>query len=187
MNKDQLLIERLSSGSHEALKELMMTYQHYVYSILNSMLYEHEAVEACQDTFLKAFRHIKKFEGNSKLSTWLYRIAYCTGLDYLKKRKRTVDIQEVTADSTMTQGEAVTDLLNQQDLSGALSRLMTQLRSDEAGILRMYYFDEMTIKEISAITSLSEANLKVKLYRARKKLKEQIELHKAQHLREYIY
>ena len=85
MSEDQLLIQRLVNRDQQALKELMERYQHYVYTILSSMLHDHEAAEASQDTFIKVYRSINRFESNSKLTTWIYKIAYRTGLDYLKK------------------------------------------------------------------------------------------------------
>ena len=164
----------------------MERYQHYVYTILSSMLHDHEAAEASQDTFIKVYRRIDRFEQNSKLTTWIYKIAYRTGLDYLKKRRQYTSFDEVVYDSKYAADALIEGRLDRADLNDSLGHLFKQLKGDEAAILRLFYFDEMNIHEVSEITSLSVSNVKVKLHRSRLKMKELIEKNKSFNFKEYI-
>lgn len=186
MSEDQLLIQGLINGDQQALRKLMESYQHYVYTVLSSMLHPHEAAEASQDTFIKVYKNIKRFEQNSKLSTWIYKIAYRTGLDYIKKRRKHTSFDDVDYDSRFGAEAHVDQQLDREDLNQSLDKLLQQLKGDEAAILRLFYFDEMNIHEVSKITALSVSNVKVKLYRARKKMKELIEKDKSYNFKEYI-
>jgi len=186
MSEDQLLIQRLVNGDQQALEELMERYQHYVYTILSSMLYDHEAAEASQDTFIKVYRGINRFEQNAKLTTWIYKIAYRTGLDYLKKRRRYTSFDDVNYDLMFAADAQIEGRLDRVDLNNSIVYLLKQLKADEAAILRLFYFDEMNIHEVSEITSLSVSNVKVILHRSRLKMKELIEKNKSFNFKEYI-
>jgi len=171
MNSEVELIKRLKRGDTQALSMLMEKYQNYVYTILKNMLYDHEAAEAAQDTFIKAFKHIGTFNEQSKLSTWLYSIAYRTGLDYLRKRKNIKSIDNDIDQSDIRIEEEVTIGIERKERAKLLERQILKLGAQDAAILRMFYFDEMNLKEICNITKLSESNIKIKLFRSRKLLK----------------
>lgn len=172
MYNEVLLIERLKKGDAASLAEIMKKYQDYVYTILNQMLYSYEAKEAAQDSFLKVYNNINSFNGQSKFSTWLYSITYRTGLDYIKKRKKTDDIVNHQNDEAMSIDASAIRGLEHEERGLIVHRLLNQLKSDDAAILRMFYLEELSLKEICTITALSESNLKVKLFRSRKLLKE---------------
>ena len=99
-NNDQLYITKVINGDTNAFAYLVDSYKNMVYSLAYKMTKNREeAEEISQDTFIKAFKKINNFKGDSKFSTWLYRIAYHTSLDYLKKSKKehhTFEINEVT-------------------------------------------------------------------------------------------
>jgi RNA polymerase sigma-70 factor (ECF subfamily) len=186
MYNEVLIIERLKKGEAQALAELMKQYQNYVYTILNQMLYTHEAKEAAQDSFLKVYKNINSFNSQSKFSTWLYSIVYRTGLDYIKKRKRTDDLGHHQNDKAMSVNAGAYRGLEQEECGQLVERLLNQLKSEDAAILRMFYLEELSLKEICTITSLTESNLKVKLFRSRKLLKEMALNEQAFQLSDYI-
>ena len=172
MQKEDQLINRLKSGDASALEPIMLQYQDYVYSILMQMLHPHEADEAAQDSFLKMYRSIHSFNGQSKLSTWLYAITYRTGLDYLKKRKIKEDINDHVHDSSLSVIEEAPYIIEGQEKSGAINRLLQELKPEDAALIRMFYLEELNLKEICKITHQSESNIKVRLFRCRKQLKD---------------
>lgn len=172
MYDEESIIEDLKKGDTKALEKIMHRYQDYVYSILMQMLCNHEAKEAAQDSFLKVFKRISTFNGESKFSTWLYSIAYRTGLDYLKKRKPTVEIAEYNNHDELHLESCALSNLEHTEKCRYLNHLLSLLKPEDASILRLYYLDELTMKEICQITSLTESNLKIKLFRGRKALRE---------------
>jgi RNA polymerase sigma-70 factor (ECF subfamily) len=127
-----------------------------------------DAQEATQDTFVKAFRALKSYNGESKFSSWLYKIAYRTSLDYIRKRKTTIDI--VDEENKLTDNYNAGTNLENSELTNLLLKAINCLKPEEAGLIRMFYLEELSVKELEEITSLSTSNVKVKLFRARTKL-----------------
>ena len=115
---------------------------------------------------------MSKFNGESKFSTWLYRVAYNTCLDRIKKNTKynsNVEINDVTSNEIF-QAENIFDSLENKERSEIIQECMNRLPEDERIIIHLFYFEELSLKEIIDVVSMSEGNLKVKLYRARKKL-----------------
>lgn len=174
LHADQQLIEQIKSGNQDAFSSLIRKHQDYVYSICMGILRNRfEAEEAAQDSFLKFHRSIHKIELKVKLRTFLYKIAYRTSLDYIRKRKNIVSLDNSkhdTPDSTSTEEE----LMN-KDRKVHLMKALSELKPEEAAIMTLFYFKELNINEIIDITGLSKSNIKIKLMRSRNKLKQIID------------
>ena len=169
MNADQSLIERIKSGDQSAFAQLISDHKNYVYSICIGILKDSfEAEEATQDSFLKFYRSASKIDLKVKMRTFLYKIAYRTALDYLRKRKRVVSLDNSYHD--VPSDVLSESMIQEDDNKRFLLMALSELKSDEAAIVTMFYFKELNIKEIAEITGLSLSNIKVKLLRSRKKL-----------------
>ncbi|MEM7186806.1 MAG: RNA polymerase sigma factor [Bacteroidota bacterium] len=170
---DQQLIERTLSGDSRAFGTLVENYQGYVYTIVLRMVkVKEEAEEVAQDTFVKAYESLSSFRGDSKFSSWLYSIAYRKALDRIRKNKRhkaSELIEEITSDEIGVGGN-VHQLLESKERSAQIQECIMQLPEVDAALVTLYYFEEQSVKEIAKITQLSEENIKVKLYRTRKKM-----------------
>lgn len=175
MTSDTQLIQAVNSGDQFAYKQLVTEYEDYVYSVCISVLKNRdEALEASQDTFVKVFRSLSKFDHQAKLSSWIYKIAYRTSLDFIRKRKKTVDLEFV--DHSIRSVEQSEELdLDKKELNQLLSKAINRLKPEDSGLVRLFYFKELSLKEIVIMTGLSESNVKVKIFRARKMLAEIIE------------
>ena len=173
INDDQHYIDKVLKGDTNSFANLVDKYKDLVYSLVIKMTKNREeAEEISQDTFIKAFQNLEKFKGESKFSTWLYKIAYRTCLDTLKKNKNhrsNYDINEITLNQIKSTDSILNDL-ERKDRANVMKDCLDKLPSEERSILWMFYFDELSLKEIIEVTNLSEANLKVKLHRARKRL-----------------
>lgn len=170
---DQLYIAKVINGDSKAFAYLVDNYKNMVFTLAFKMTKNREeAEEVSQDTFIKAYKNLKKFKGDSKFSTWLYKIAYHTCLDTIKKNKNhnnSFEINEVT----FNQIKSVEDTLQtieRKERAQILDACLMQLQDDERSLIWMFYYQELSLKEIIEVTSMSEANIKVKLHRARKKL-----------------
>jgi RNA polymerase sigma-70 factor (ECF subfamily) len=174
ISEEEQVIAAIRSGDSSAFKKIVDHYQDMVYTICirlvkNSMIAE----ELAQDSFLKAFRNIHSYRGESKFSTWLYRIAYNTCLSSF--RKNTVDeieFQDYNADSQENDG---LKSLETEDRDLELKRLLVRLKEDEQLLIQLFYLEELSIKEIADVVGMTESNIKVKLHRSKQKLKEFIE------------
>ena len=170
MTSDDQLIQLTANADEKAFAELMHRYQDHIYSVCYSILKtKSEAQEAAQDTFIKVFKSASSFNQGSKLSSWMYKIAYRTSLDYIRKRKSTHDIENVAYSLSDSDQNADVEL-GKSEMTENLKEAISLLDEDEAGLVTMFFLEELSIKELTEISGMSTSNVKVKLFRARKKL-----------------
>lgn len=170
---DQLYIKLILEGDTNAFSALVSRYKDFVFTLSLRMLRNREeAEEVSQDTFIKVFRSLNSFKKESKFSTWLYKITYNTCLDRVKKQKKdrsVVELNEFTgheARSLMNVLETIEENERKQMIQDCLNLLLPE----ESFLITLYYFNENSLKEISQIIKMNENNLKIKLFRIRKKL-----------------
>lgn len=170
---DQHYIAKTLAGDTQAYAVLVDRYKNMVFALaLKMMRNREEAEEVAQDAFVKAFKKLNKFKGDSKFSTWLYKIVYNTCLDSIKKLKRNIEavpVEEITERQLKSVDDAL-DLMEKQERSNIIQKCLHLLSADERALLTMFYYDELSLNEISTVTGTSNNNLKVKLFRSRKKL-----------------
>jgi RNA polymerase sigma factor (sigma-70 family) len=163
------LDQRLQS---RGFKHIVDEYGDLVMTICKRILLEETlAEEATQDAFLKVYRSWHKFRGDSSVKTWIYRIAYHTAIDYARKKKRkTVSLEEIQGTSHPVEAADAQDQMEDQDQSAWVHGAIALLPTDQAALITLYYMENKNIREVCEITGLSESNVKIKLFRARKLL-----------------
>ncbi|MFT5217451.1 MAG: RNA polymerase sigma factor (sigma-70 family) [Glaciecola sp.] len=170
---DQVYIDSILNGDANAFTVLVDRYKDLVFTLaLRMMKHREEAEEVAQDTFIKVYKSLNKFKGDSKFSTWIYRVAYNTCLDRLKKNKcqqYTVEINEYTEHQIKTLDNAL-DKIEAKEREQAMQDCLALLPSEDSFLLTLYYFEELSLEEIGKIVDLKPNNVKVKLFRSRKKL-----------------
>lgn len=170
---DQAYIDQILNGDTNAFTVLVERYKDLVYTLaIRMMKHREEAEEVAQDTFIKVYKSLDKFKGDSKFSTWIYRVAYNTCLDRLKKNKRyegTVTIDEYTEHQVKTLDNAL-DMLEAQERKVAIKKCIDTLPSDDSFLLTLYYYEELSLEEIAKVIGIKPNNVKIKLFRSRKKL-----------------
>jgi len=172
-NDDDYYIKKTLEGDSSSFGVLVERYQNMVFALALKMLkHREESEEVSQDTFIKVYKSLSKFHGESKFSTWIYKIAYNTCLDRIKKNSKyrnDVEIDEITSNQ-ISHTESIFDSLENKERSYIVKECMDKLPEDERIIIHLFYFEELSLKEIVKIVSMTEGNVKVKLFRARKKL-----------------
>lgn len=131
-----------------------------------------DAEEVSQDVFLKAYRGLAAFRGTSKFSTWLYKIAYNESVSRIRKKQpdmRSYDSLEIGIDEWQGEMDANHERLDNIPAT-YVKQAFEQLEETDRAVLTMFYQDELNVKEIASATGLSISNVKVKLFRGRKKL-----------------
>lgn len=172
-NQDQLIIQKVLQGNTNAFAELVDTYKNLVYTVALKMVKNREeAEEVSQDTFIKAFKNLSKFKGDSKFSTWLYRITYHNCLDRFKKNEKhyKTDSIESLVSFNVSSTDDVLKTIEKEDRAAMMQRCLDDLPEEERTIIWFFYYKELSLKEIAEITQFTEANIKVKLHRGRKHL-----------------
>lgn len=172
---DKDIVEKVLSGDTEAFATLVNKYSTQVFSLINRISGNREtAEELTQDTFMKAYKNLKKFKGNSSFSTWLYRIAYNTAISQIRKKKHEHNLEvwdNISASSAETcfyDNEPDNDTF--QQMADIMEKSLNLLSADEKTLITLFYKDDLQLKDIAVIMSLSETNTKTKLFRTRKKL-----------------
>ena len=170
---DRHYINLVINGDTNAFTILVERYKDLVFTLaLRLLKNREEAEEVSQDTFIKAYKSLSKFKGDSKFSTWIYKITYYTSLDRIKKNKKhlnDVGIDEFTEHQIKTIDNAL-DNLETQERSKSIKDCIALLPNDDSFLLTLYYFDELSFEEISKIVGITANNVKVKIFRSRKKL-----------------
>lgn len=170
---DEIIINQINAGDSKQFAILVDRYKDLVFTLaLRMMKHREEAEEVSQDTFIKVYKSLSNFKGDSKLSTWIYRIAYHACLDRLKKNKRHYLDVSMDGDRPI-QVEVMENAFNQlveQEQKQKIQFCLEQLTSEDAFLITLYYFEDLSMDEISKIVSLESNHVKVKLFRIRKKL-----------------
>jgi len=187
---DTALIEQTLAGNQQAYAELVKRHQRFVFTLAMRFAKAREdAEEIAQDTFIKAYRSLSAFQGQSKFSTWLYSIVYTTAMTFLRKKR--VDTYSIDDENTFIQVE---DQLSRYDVNNAenksrsfyLNQAIAQLLPDDAAIITMFYQGEQSLDEIGKMMGMEANTIKVKLFRARQRLKEKLERNLKQEVKELI-
>ncbi|MEO6893716.1 MAG: sigma-70 family RNA polymerase sigma factor [Ginsengibacter sp.] len=170
---DQYYIDLVNGGDTISFSVLVDRYKDFVFTLSLKMLQSREeAEEAAQDTFIKVFRSLKSFKKESKFSTWLYKISYNNCLDRIKKQKRNRPVLELNEfnEHEVISIMNVLETIEENERMKMIRDCLGLLQPEESFLITLYYFNENSLKEISEIMNINENNLKIKLFRVRKKL-----------------
>lgn len=171
--KDQIYIEKILQGDISSYNYLVNNYKDMVYTIALKIVRNHEdAEEIAQDSFVKAFQKLQSFRGESKFSTWLYTIVYRTAISKIRKKNiETTDIDDfVIENHSVDFSFPQLDLLKVEEQKKYVKIAIDSLSELDALLITLFYLNENTFDEINEITGLTKTNIKVRLFRARKKL-----------------
>ena len=173
------LIEQTLAGNQAAYADLIKRHQRFVFTLaLRFSKNREDAEEIAQDCFVKAYRSLANFQQQSKFSTWLYSIVYTTAMTFLRKRR--VDTDSIDDENTYIQLENSSsgfDVNSAENKSRSyyLSQAIAQLLPDDAAIITLFYMGEQSLEEIGQTLGIEPNTVKVKLFRARQRLKEKLE------------
>jgi RNA polymerase sigma factor (sigma-70 family) len=173
------LIEQTLAGNQSAYADLVKRHQRFVFTLaLRFTKRREDAEEVAQDCFIKAYRSLTGFQKQSKFSTWLYSIVYTTAMTFLRKKR--VDTSSIDDEATYLQIESRSsayDAHNAENKSRSfyLNQAIEQLSADDAAIITMFYRGEQSLEEIARAMGIEANTVKVKLFRARQRLKDKLE------------
>lgn len=178
---DNEIISRVLQGEQNAYAELVNRYQNYVFTLVLRMIKSREdAEEVAQDVFVKAYRSLADFRGESKFSTWLYTITNTTSITFLRRKKleiHSLDNEKVFEVADSKDSGLRSNLVEQKSRVNMVNEAIAMLGPDDAEIITLFYKAEQNLEEIARILGLEVNTAKVRLHRARGRLKEKMERH----------
>lgn len=170
---DQHYIAQIIGGNTNAFSVLVDRYKDLVFSLALKMVkHREEAEEVAQDTFVKVFHSLEKFKGESKFSTWIYKVAYNTCLDRMKKNKKdegNIPIDDFSEHLVKTMENALSKMM-EDERKKSIQDCLNLLPGDDGFLLTLFYFEDQNLEEIAKIMNINSNNVKVRLFRSRQKL-----------------
>lgn len=178
-HSDSEIISQVLNGNQQAYAGLVNRYQNYVFTLTLRMIKSREdAEEVAQDVFIKAYKYLADFRGASKFSTWLYTIVNNTCITFLRKKKldvHSLDNEKVFEIAESKDSGMNANLVEQKSRQGMVNNAIRMLNPDDAEIITLFYKNEQSLDEIAAILGVEANTAKVRLHRARTRLKEKME------------
>jgi RNA polymerase sigma-70 factor (ECF subfamily) len=187
---DNEIINSVLQGEQAMYAQLVKRYQNFVFTIvLRYTANREDAEEIAQDVFVKAYRSLADFRGESKFSTWLYTIVTTTCITFLRKKKvpiHSLDIEQVfdLADNQNSTFKA--NQVEQKSKVQVINEALRLLSIDDARIITLFYQAEQSLEEIGRILGIDPNTAKVKLHRARQRLKEKMEKHFTEEVKDMV-
>lgn len=170
---DEIYIRKILEGNSEEFRYIIKKYKDMAYSIAMSVVKdEYLAEEIIQLSFVKVYEKLDTFKGNSKFSTWLYRIVINESFKVTRKRKNELlsFVDEFSAIPTELEKSILE--LEEDDQKYFINEALKKLSSKESLVLRLFYLEENSIDEVSNLTGWSDSNVRVILHRARTNLRQ---------------
>ncbi|MHC1706503.1 MAG: RNA polymerase sigma factor [Bacteroidales bacterium] len=175
---DKELVLSVKNGNTHAFRFLVEQNKNLVWHMVLRLVKQNEdAEDICQEVFMRVFRDIARFRGESKLSTWIASVTYNICIDHLRKKGREkLDFTAEPGKMELSRPEFSTPLqkLNQEDLRKMVVRLIDQMPLHYRSVMTLFHLEEMSYKEIGEITGMPEGTIKSYLNRGREIIKDQV-------------
>ncbi len=162
--RDHELVARAIDGDTDAFKRLVLLYKDHSLSLICSILKDTvRSEDVLQNVFIKVYKNMNTFRFDASFSSWLYRIVVNASYNELKKQKNDLTIDTETIEMSIDHKNQMTE----DDQKKFINLALKQIKPDEALVLRLYYLNELKIKEIQEVTGFGKSKIKIDLHRGR--------------------
>jgi len=181
---DQQLVERVKQGDKRAFDMLVIKYQHKVAALVSRFIHDHSEVQdVTQEAFIKAYRALPNFRGDSQFYTWLYRIAVNTAKNYLVSRGRRppstdIDVEDAVyfeGNSQLKDLENPQNKLSSDELMEKVNQSIKKLPEDLRVALTLREYDGMSYEEIADVMDCPVGTVRSRIFRAREAVEQAIQ------------
>jgi len=182
---DQLLVERVQKGDKRAFDLLVLKYQHKVISLVRRFVKDYaESEDVAQEAFIRAYRALANFRGDSAFYTWLYRIAVNTAKNHLAAKGRRPPATDLDAEDAelLLQGEGLTEKatpeneLLRDEVQQALFLALENLSEDLRMAIKLRELEGMSYDEIAEIMDCPIGTVRSRIFRAREAISQQLQM-----------
>lgn len=180
---DQLLVERVQKGHKQAFDLLVVKYQHRILAVISRFIRDHaEAQDAAQETFIKAYRALPNFRGESAFYTWLYRIAINTAKNALVSKGRRPPATDIDADDAefLSESEHMRDIetpenqLMRDQLESVVNKAIADLPPDLRTAITLRELDGLSYEDIAEVMNCPIGTVRSRIFRAREAIDKQM-------------
>jgi len=178
---DTEIIKRILQGEQALFAQLVERYQQYVFTLVLRFTDSREdAEEISQDVFVKTYRSLADFRGEAKFSTWLYTVVRTSCITFLRKKKlptTSLDNERTFLQVENRESGFNANAVEQKSRHAMVNAAIRLLSPDDSQIITLFYKGEQSMEEIGQVMGLEPNTVKVKLHRARNRLREKMEKH----------
>jgi RNA polymerase sigma-70 factor (ECF subfamily) len=173
---EQLIVSQIVSGQKDLFRLLVRQYEKAVYGMgLSFFRNPEDASDFTQEVFLKSYRSLSRFEGRSRFSTWLYKIAYNTALNEVNRRKEYRSLAEEDAEKLVNSTETPERMALRNAAKEAVRSAIKELPERFRICVDLFFFYDCSYQEIEAITAIPENTVKSHVFRAKIILRDKLE------------
>lgn len=182
-NVDQLLVERVQKGDKRAFDLLILKYQHRIVSLVSRYVSDHaEAQDVAQEAFIKAYRAIGRFRGDSAFYTWLYRIAINTAKNWIVAKNRrppasdvdAVDAEQYGISERMKETSTPENEMMREEIERTVYGTIAELPEDLRTAIMLREMDGMSYEEIATTMECPIGTVRSRIFRAREAIDEKL-------------
>jgi len=174
-NLDAKLFERCRKGDADAFRPVVRHHQEFAYAVAFRILqHEEDARDAVQESFVRAWNHISKFDERKSFSTWLYRIVMRLCYDRLKSRKRKQEMLERFSNETVAPADDPDERLERREMTALIRELIGQLPPRQRMVFVLRDIEDMSVRQVSEILKMPAHSVKSNLYYARKNIRKKL-------------
>src|ERR1700743_2478303 len=185
---DTEIIKRILKGEQAIFSILVERYQQYVFTLVHRFTDNREdAEEISQDVFVKAYRSLADFRNEARFSTWLYTIVRTSCITFVRKKRLTttsLDTERTFLQVENQESGFKANMIEQKSRHAMVNAAIRLLSPDDGQIITLFYKGEQTLEEIGRIMGMEPNTVKVRLHRARNRLREKMEKHFSDEVRE---
>lgn len=181
---DQQLVERVQKGDKRAFDLLILKYQHKIFAVISRFIRDHSEVQdVAQDAFIKAYRALPNFRGESAFYTWMYRIAINTAKNYLVARNRrppatdleVEDAEFYSGNEAMHEMNTPESSLMRDELQAVIDLAFQELPEDLRRAVTLREIDGLSYEEIAAAMDCPIGTVRSRIFRARESIDKKIQ------------
>ncbi len=176
MENEEGLLKRIAEGEKEIFGDLVLRHQDFIFNVVSKYVrIEEEARDLTQDVFLKAYENIEKFRGESKVSSWLYRIAYNLSMNWSERRSgRETQLDDELAETLAEPPSLAEEIFEREAQLARVTAILAELPEKYRAVISLYYFEDKSYQEIAETLGLPMNTVKIHLLRAKERLREKL-------------
>ena len=181
---DQQLVERVQKGDNRAFDLLVLKYQHKIFGLISRYVRDHDEIkDVAQEAFIKAYKALPKFRGDSAFYTWLYRIAINTAKNYLVSRSRRppafdIDVEDAEyyeSASSLKDIENPENVLYGEELKKVVETAISDLPEDLRFAVTLREFEGLSYEDIADVMECPVGTVRSRIFRAREAIDKQVQ------------
>lgn len=177
MENEEGLLKRIAGGEKEFFGELVLKHQDFIFNVVKGFVrLEEEARDLTQEVFLKAYENIDKFRGDSKFSSWLYRIAYNHSMNWSERKAgRETQLDDSFAETIPEEPSTADEMFDRELVLSRIKEIIEELPVKYKIVLKLYYFEEKSYQEIADTLGIPINTVKIQLLRAKEQVRKKLD------------